>query len=48
MGAGRLDLLPGIFQRCLLFLAMNALPCALILAVAPTVYTAMGQDAEVR
>ena len=49
VGAQRLDLLPGLLQRTVLFLAVHAaLLGVTVLATAPAIYQAMGQAPEVR
>ena len=48
VGAGRLDALPELFQRCFLFLSLHALPSFVTLVCMPRLYRAMGQAPEVR
>ena len=48
VGAGRLDALPELFQRCFLFLSIHALPSFVTLVCMPRLYRAMGQAPEVR
>ena len=40
-----MDLLPGIWQRAVLFNVLNAVPLAALLAAMPTVFRAMGRSA---
>ena len=47
VGAGRRDTLPDVFQRCLLFLSIHALPSFAVLACMPLIYRSMGQAPEV-
>ena len=43
-----MDTLPDVFQRCLLFLSIHALPSFAVLACMPLLYRSMGQAPEVR
>ena len=47
VGAGRMDTLPQVFQRCLLFLSLHGIPACALLACMPRLYRAMGQSPEV-
>ena len=48
VGAGRLDIVPEVFQKCLLFLSLHALPASGLLLCVPRLFQAMGQAPEVR
>ena len=47
-GAERLDVLPALFQRCLLFLGLHAVPLGFLVVLTPLVYGKLGIDPEVR
>lgn len=47
VGAERMDAMPAIFQRCLLFLFLHAIPMAVAIVMAPRGYAALGYDPEV-
>ena len=43
-----MDLVPEVFQKCLLFLSLHALPASGLLLCVPRLFQAMGQAPEVR